>query len=168
MFSKIASFFAATLTIFLLAGPASALTPGQIQATWAKQGQLTGSFVTQYSDGSRSEGLFRFDGPERLTLQYAQTGGQTIFSGRGIQIIDVKYPTNNQSRSDGRLGAVFSKRPTFTRYVSSKGSTAELTMLRFSAEEGSLQVYFSNRTGQLEYLVTNGDGGDITTRFFYK
>jgi outer membrane lipoprotein-sorting protein len=167
MFAKIRF---ALVTALLLIGStfaAVALTPAEIQRKWAAQSTLTGTFITQYEGGNQSHGDFHMQGPLQLVMEYRATGGQLIFNANGIAMVDVNYPANNTMRRDNRLKAIFSTQPSFAGYHSSKGSNAEHTVLGFAADEGAMKVYFSNRSGQLSYLVIFGSDGKSTTQFFY-
>jgi hypothetical protein len=146
----------------------SALTPAEVQRAWAKQGTLSGTFGTKYADGDQTRGTFTLTGPTKLTMYYQKTGGQMIFDARGIQIIDSKFPQNNKTISDSRLGAIFSAKPSFAGYTSGKGSDEKFTMLVFRSKEGEMKVFFSNKTGRIAYLTNNDGNGENVTQFSYK
>lgn len=151
----------------MFSSPASALSAQQVQQLWAQQGNMLGTFNTEYADGERAHGSFAFSGPRRLAMSYSGSGSQTIFDGNGIQLVYTNYPSNNRTIPDTRLRKVFSSRPSFAQHSTMGGQNAEHTLVGFSDSEGSIKVYFSNQTGRLDYLVTESADGRVITKFTY-
>lgn len=168
---RIWNFFPALLIALLaltLPVAAAELTPAQIQSIWAKQGFVSGTFATQYSDGSTESGTFTLKGPSQLVMSYPRTNGRTTFRSDGIVLEDIKYPSNSKFISDQRLGRVFSSQPSFANLVNRTGGGGDLTLIGFVGSDVGIRLLFSNSRGRLhQIVVTNSDGTQSTTQFNY-
>lgn len=176
-------FVLATLLAFFVAAPtAHALTVDEVEANWAKVGQVSGTFSEKYEDGSTSSGTFAIYGPTLVVMTYedgtvfAVNGGKSKkigsvhATGRMITIVD-GWNGESQQYDLGPFRQLLSETPELERVLTGTGESATLLTLRLqdprAPKRGHIDMTWSAKTGKMLRWRTVIDGSDVTTKFSY-